>query len=86
MQAQLNNEQRQSIREAARQAVLAALESVNIDDRPRLALYTQALEEAKAGASEALMQAAHGNQSLAAELGGINRATLRINLRRIGKL
>lgn len=73
---------RDSIRKTAREAVMQALDGIDLAQRPALHLYTQAMDEARAGITEALMHAAGQNQSLAAEVGGLNRATLRTNLKR----
>lgn len=81
---QMQQHLRDSIRKTAREAVLQAIEGIDIENCDNLHLYPQALDEAKAGVTEALMHIAHQNQSRAAELGGLNRATLRTNLKRMG--
>jgi DNA-binding protein Fis len=72
---QLTAEQKNAIRNAACQAVKTALEGVDTVTRGNL--YNEVMTEAKAGACDALLQKTGGNQAAAAELGGLNRATLR---------
>lgn len=80
---QMQQHLRDSIRAATREAVLQATSGMDLEQSECLHLYPQALDAAKAGATEALMHLAHQNQSRAAELGGLNRATLRTNLKRM---
>lgn len=77
---------RNSIRKTIREAVLQATQGIDLESCDSLHLYPQALEEAKAGVTEALMHLTHQNQSRAAEIGGVNRATLRTNLKRMGEI
>ena len=77
---QLTQAQKQLIRHAAFTATQEAL--AGIDTVTRGNVYNDAVEAAKAGTCEALLKYTHSNQSAAAELGGINRATLRVNIKR----
>lgn len=76
----LTKEQKAAIRNAAFNAVKDTLEGV--DTITRLNLYNDVMDAAKAGTCEALLKHTGYNQSSAAELGGLNRATLRVNIKR----
>ena len=78
----MNVKLKEMIRKAAFDAVNAALEGVDIGKEPKMHLYVAAVEAAKSGASEALFNQCKGNQCLAAKIGGLNRSTLRTNLKR----
>jgi len=72
--------QKKTIRDTAYQAIREALEGV--DTSERLNLYYEAVEACKAGVCSALLDYTSQNQSAAASLGGINRATMRVNIKR----
>jgi DNA-binding protein Fis len=76
----LTKEGKEAIRNAAFAATEAAL--VGVDKITRLNLYNDVLEAAKAGVCEALLKHTGYNQYTASELGGLNRATMRVNIRR----
>ena len=78
----LNDAQKAAIRTAAFTAVAEALENMDAGVT-RTNLYDEALSQAKIGATQALMQFTGNLKSRAADLGGLNRSTLRTNLGRI---
>ena len=76
----LTKEGKKAIRTAAFAATEAAL--LGVDKITRLNLYNEALDAVKAGTCEALLKHTGYNQYTASELGGLNRATMRVNIRR----
>ncbi len=84
----MTQDMQQQIKAAMVQAVKACLESIPSDtpDDKYPAIYTHAVEAAKNGATEALYDYCHGNQSRAAALGGLNRTTVRTNLKRAKRI
>lgn len=77
---QLTAEQKNAIRNAAFDATKAALAGVDTSTHGNY--YYNVLEAAKAGVCDALLKHTECNQVAAAELGGLNRATLRVNIKR----
>lgn len=80
----MTQDMQQKIRAATAQAVNDVLKDIPSDtpDDKYPAIYAHAVEAAKNGATEALYDYCHGNQSRVATIGGLNRTTVRTNLKR----
>ncbi len=75
-----------SLEQIAFDATDTLLEKQDLTATPSLGIYHTVLDEAKRGMLRRVMQATRNNQSQAAVLMGINRATLRTLLKRFGML
>nr|VFJ49784.1 MAG: Fis family transcriptional regulator, factor for inversion stimulation protein [Candidatus Kentron sp. FM]VFJ55335.1 MAG: Fis family transcriptional regulator, factor for inversion stimulation protein [Candidatus Kentron sp. FM]VFK08621.1 MAG: Fis family transcriptional regulator, factor for inversion stimulation protein [Candidatus Kentron sp. FM] len=74
-----DNKQARPLRECVRDAIDAYFS--NLDGHPTSGLYRMVLDEVEAPLLESVLRQTRGNHSRAAELLGINRATLRKKLR-----
>ncbi len=76
----------QSLEQAAYDAADLFLEETDIESNPNQRLYRAVIDQVERGLIERVMMETVNNQQKAAGILGINRATLRVKLKRHGML